>query len=199
MSSVFLSIKNGIYEVSQFIGSHPGEGINSVYLNEHNRKNVTEEYEKYHTSELAEEELILAKKGENPKIKYIGPNYFQKNIPKYFHLIDLELADVEEISKNMTKKSFFMFPSSTTIDKSDFQLNLFVRDANGCVNIYPLNFKFSGNSNKIEKCYVELYDIKMNEKLEEENVITSVLDAGNIELFVDKYFTKQKYIPIIKM
>lgn len=193
MPHIFLNIRNSIYEVSHFTDSHKGEGINNVFLREHNRQNVTSEFEKFHTSEIADDELELAKKGQHPMIKYIGPNYFQKNIPKYFHLIDMEVADVEDISKLMSKKSYFIFPSFD--DDNIFNLSLFVKDANGCVNIYPLILKHSDSSypQKVTKCSVELYDIELNDKLEDENIITTVLEAGDIESFVDKYFTKQGY------
>lgn len=198
---ILLSIHNDIYEVSHFINTHPGEGINNIYLTEHNGHNVTEEYEKFHQTELAYEELISAKNGNNPKIKFVGPDYFQKQIPKYFHLLDLETADINIISKAMNKKSFFMFPSSEKKDKSDFQINLFVKDANGCTNIYPLITQFNNKEqpNKVTNCSVELYDIVMNDDLEEQKIVTSVLDATTIEDFVEKYFIRQKYVPIMKL
>jgi hypothetical protein len=193
MPHIFVNVHNDIYEVSCFTD-------NKSLLELEQESNKSDKSDKSLTLEIIADELEKAKNGEHPTIKYIGPNYFQKNnIPKYFHLVDMEVADVDDISKKMNKKTYFIFPSFS--DNSVYNLNLFVKDANGCVNIYPLILKHNDNKypQKVTGCCVELYDIELNEKLEEENVITSVLEASNIETFVDKYFTKQRYTPVTNL
>lgn len=194
-----LAIKGHIYEASHFIDKHPGEGINNVYLNEHNRKEVTALFNKFHQSDESEEHLIKAREGTHDKIKYIGPNYFQKRLPRYYHYVE----DVESI--DLTKfpaRSYFMFPS-LDIETRDNTLNLYVVDGMRLITVHHLKLDTIEDEDKnkylcgrkLVRCYVEVCDTIDEEK----NVKTCTIEAPTIEEFIDTYFTKQKYEPIHKI
>jgi hypothetical protein len=180
--NILLSIKGHIYEVSHFVKNHPGEGINNMYLNEYNRINASLLFNQFHSSNESEEHLINARNGTHPQIKYLGPNYFHKDIPKYYHYIE----DITKIKMNdINNRSFFMFQSN-----EPYTINIFVKDAVGMTTVH--NMKLNINDNKLIKCFVELCD-SVNK---DNNIITKIIEANSIEEFIKIYFINQKYIPI---
>jgi len=104
-----------VYEVSQFVSNHPGEGINDIYLRHYNQKNVSQEFEHYHFDNEPIEWLISSKeKGFDPKtgIFYVGPCFFDgtKKLPHYFHHFTEAFA-TEYLTKSSIDKSFIVIPS----------------------------------------------------------------------------------------
>jgi cytochrome b involved in lipid metabolism len=183
--NILLSIKGHIYEVSHFVKNHPGEGINNMYLNEHNRRNVSLLFNKFHSSDESEEHLINSRNNNHSEIKYLGPDYFHKKIPKYYHYI----KDITKIkTNNIDNKSFLMFQS----DESN-TINLFVKDGMGMITVHHMELDIKDN--KLVDCYVELCDSVDKEK----NIITNSIKADSIEEFIEKYFINQKYTPIYKV
>lgn len=89
-NQVLLLIGNDVFECRRFIGSHPGEGINNIYLKEWNRKNVTEQFEQYHYTDTPTEWINEAKLigVSSEGIRYVGPiaSFFHssKRIPEWF-------------------------------------------------------------------------------------------------------------------
>ena len=53
-------INNNIFDITDFIKNHPGEGIRNVYLIEYNKKKVDEEFERFHTTDDAYEMIEKA-------------------------------------------------------------------------------------------------------------------------------------------
>lgn len=197
-NNTLLAIKGHIYEVSHFVNSHPGEGIANVYLQEHNRREVTEYFEKYHQSNDSEQELIDAREGTNDNITYVAPYYFQKRIPKcYFYIPDISQIDLT----SYPNKSYFLFQSN---ENNKDTVDMMVKDGMGMTTIHHLKLKFNETSNELDGCYIELCSYidnmeNSNENLDDAKIVMDTLDAGNIEEFVDKYFTGQKYTPILKL
>ena len=121
-NNILLAIKNHIYEVSSFVNKHPGEGINSVYLCEHNHREVSLLFNKFHQTEESEEHLINARAGKHDKIKYIAPYYFLKRIPKYYHYVD-NITTIDE--KSIPNKSYFLFQAEN--EHRDNTINIYVK------------------------------------------------------------------------
>ena len=86
MNSIYIIYEDDIYEISRYIPKHPGEGISNVYLARYNRKNITNDFNKYHMTDEAFElfEKVKIEKSYNG-INYICKNYFQGRIPQYFY------------------------------------------------------------------------------------------------------------------
>jgi len=64
---------NNIFDITNFIKNHPGEGINNIYLKDFNNKDVTKLFEHYHYTNDAFEILDLAtKKGSYKGVLYLG-------------------------------------------------------------------------------------------------------------------------------
>ena len=195
--NLLLAINGHIYEVSQFVSSHPGEGIANVYLLEHNRHDVSEYFLKYHQTNDSEQELIDARNNNNDKIKYIAPYYFQNRIPKYYYYV----PDITKIDMSLfPNKSYFIFQSDE--ESNQDTINLMVKDAMGMSTVHHLKLMF--NDNKLSECYVELcsYIDNMehsNENLDNAKIITTKLEDTTREGFIDKYFTNQGYQPILKI
>lgn len=187
--NILLAIKGHIYEVKNFINKHPGEGISNIFLSEHNRQEVSELFEKFHQTNVSEEHLINARENTNEHIQYVAPNYFKRRIPKYYHYIPA-IGDVN--IQELPIKSFFMYQSNE--DNKD-GINLLVKDGMGLLSVHHMKLKINDETNKLEKCFVEL----CSDVDENDNVITTILDEATIEDFVDKYFIKDKYTPIVKL
>ena len=86
MNRIYIIYEDDIYEISRYIPKHPGEGISNVYLARYNRKNITNDFNKYHMTDEAFElfEKVKIEKSYNG-INYICKNYFQGRIPQYFY------------------------------------------------------------------------------------------------------------------
>jgi hypothetical protein len=185
---ILLAIKGYIYEVSKFVSHHPGEGIRNVYLYENNKRDVSNQFDHFHTSNESEEYLIEARKGNHPTIKYIAPYYFQKRIPRYYHYIDNGIQNIKQ--ENIPNKSYLLFQSND----NDKTINLFVKDAMGFISVHHLELVINEENNKLEKCFVQLCD-NIDEN---ENVEINTIEDVTIEGFIDKYFKGQGYNPILK-
>lgn len=184
---ILLGIKGHIYDVSQFRLDHPGEGIRNIFLDEHNRREVSAQFEHFHMTNIAEEYLIEAKDGKHPTIKYIAPYYFQKRIPRYYHYVE---GDIQKIKlENIPNKSYLLFQSN----EDEKTINLFVKDAMGMISVHHLRLVVN-EAGKLEKCFVQLCDnVDENEQVE-----INTLEDTTIEGFIEKYFTGQGYKPILK-
>ena len=85
---LLISIYQHIYEISNYISKHPGEGISNTYLREHHTTEATESFERFHMTNEADEMLMLARQeGFHPEmgIYYVCPYFFRRKIPKYFY------------------------------------------------------------------------------------------------------------------
>ena len=83
---VLLIIDDDIYDVSKYISSHPGEGINNAYLKDFNLKNCSSVFDRYHFTNKPFEILEKAKKmGSYNGVFWVCPNFFRRRIPKYFY------------------------------------------------------------------------------------------------------------------
>ena len=86
MNNIYIIYEDDIYEISKYINKHPGEGISNVYLARYNRKNITNDFNKYHMTDEAFElfEKVKIEKSYNG-INYICKNYFQGRMPQSFY------------------------------------------------------------------------------------------------------------------
>ena len=68
---IFLTIDGHRYDVTEF--SHPGEGINDIYLHHFSDKDITADFNGSHSSDDPLQMLLEAReKGECDGIKYLG-------------------------------------------------------------------------------------------------------------------------------
>ena len=78
---ILICIEGNIYEISDFVKRHPGEGINNLYIRDYKYTDVTELFEKYHNSNTSYEKLISARNNGYDKesgIHYVCSNFFRK-------------------------------------------------------------------------------------------------------------------------
>lgn len=196
--NLLLAIKGHIYEVSHFVDHHPGEGIANVYLTEHNRSECSEYFEKYRQTNDSEQMLIDSRNNENDKIKYVGPNYFKQRIPKYYYYIpDITKVDLTQYPS----KSYFMFQSD---ENNNDTINVMVKDGMGLTTIHHLKLIINKDDNTLIECQIELCSYldnlgNSNKSLDDAKIVTNILKETTIEQFMDIYFTKQGYKPILKI
>lgn len=117
---ILIELYGDIYEVSNYVSKHSGEGINGVYLRDYHKKLATPEFEKYHTTNESDEMLIEAKKfgkGEESGIYYVCPNFFTKRIPKYFHFLITDKYGTI-FMENKPNKTFILRPSNSNKENS---------------------------------------------------------------------------------
>lgn len=204
---ILLAIHGKILDVSKFVDKHPGEGIRDVYLRDYHRKEATELFDQFHQTDVPMELIIDAKNfPDQSDIKYIAPNFFQKNIPKFYHCLDNNSFDNIDISV-IPNKSFFMMPYYPPPDQpkeekedqsqKDHKICLFVKDAMGFTNIHPLQIRSQTIKGipcqyKIERCFLHLY----SDVCKDEKTLTTALEAKTIEQFIETYFTKSGYKPV---
>ncbi len=79
MRSTYVIIGDKIYDITDFISKHPGEGIRGVWLYDYHRFNVTKEFESMHMTEDPDTMLTTS-----ANIKCICDNPFVQRVPKYF-------------------------------------------------------------------------------------------------------------------
>lgn len=184
--NILLAIKGNIFEVSQFVLDHPGEGICGMYLQDHNRQEVTPLFEKYHTSNIPDFTLLESISNQYQSILHLGPYYFQRRIPRYYHYI----YNIKRLkTENLPNKSYLLYQSD---NKKELTINLFVKDAMGMISVHNLNLVI--NNEQLEKCYVKICD-----SIDDNNdIVTATLEETTIEGFIDKYFKKEGYTPILK-
>lgn len=183
--SILLIIDHRIYNVAKL--KHLGEGIRDVYLADFHRQDVTQQFQQFHQTDVPFESIIESQSFPSSDVQYLGFSYFQKNIPKYYHIV----SDISKLSSlEIKNKSYFLFPDITTKDKDNIKyLNLFVKDANGFVSVHNLMLETTGW--KLQKCYLELC-VDYTEKGE---VITKKIEANTIEDFVKQHF--KGYTPYV--
>ena len=121
--TILLGIYGEIYEVSKFRDKHPGEGIHDTYLKYYNRKDATEEFNRFHYTNESDEMLIESKKigeGEETGIIYVCPYFFKKKIPKYFHFSNNENYDINffKSQSNDISKKFILCRNKENLEKS---------------------------------------------------------------------------------
>jgi len=95
MKSVLIGIYGDIYDVTEYIHQHPGEGIKNIYLRSYHRHNVSDEFERMHMTDEPFEIIIKAKEtGHENGIYYVCPYFFTNplkkripRIPKYFRFL----------------------------------------------------------------------------------------------------------------
>lgn len=102
MNSVLIGIEGDIYDVTEYIALHPGEGIRNTYLRSYHRHDVTDEFDRMHMTDEPFDIIAKAKKdGYDDGIYYVCPYFFvgdtiscplskyalkrKPRIPKYFH------------------------------------------------------------------------------------------------------------------
>ena len=89
MLPIYIIYETDIYEVSNYINQHPGEGINNSYIARFHRKNCTDLFNRYHMTDEPFHILAQAKEhGEYKTIKYICKNPFKRRIAKCFTHIE---------------------------------------------------------------------------------------------------------------
>ena len=179
MLNIFISIYNDIYDITQYISKHPGEGIRSIYLKQYNRKEATIEYNQFHMTDEPDELLYKAKNNTLDKkygIKYICPFFFKRKIPKYFIYIEEDPYLVEYI-KNKDKNSFVLRKSNSDPNNS---VSVTYKDNNNIIQ----HLKIS----KMEKGW---YTIWKNENSE-----TVEITKKYIEEIIKELFENNSYIGI---
>jgi hypothetical protein len=84
-----LCIEDEMYEVSQFVPNHPGEGIRNLYLTAYRHKNATREFDQFHNDNEPHQMLVSARAlSADPKtgIRHIARNPFDasaRRLPAY--------------------------------------------------------------------------------------------------------------------
>ena len=130
MKQILISIHNKIFDITSYISKHPGEGIRSIYLRQYNRRESTEEYDRFHLTDEPDEILndAIQNDAENKKgIDYICPFFFKRRIPKYFINVKDDLYGI----KHMTDKennTFILRKSNSDINNS---LSITYKDSDG--------------------------------------------------------------------
>jgi hypothetical protein len=123
MDNTLIGIEGRIFEVYKYAFVHPGEGIRNVHLNNFHRKNVTDLFEKFHSSNDAYEIINRAMKNNlkytDEGVCYVCPYFFKRRIPKYFYFLNennLE-ENLNEIFKNI-KTNFILRRNIDNIDNN---------------------------------------------------------------------------------
>ena len=135
---ILISIYNHIYEVSGFISKHPGEGISDTYLRTYRNKECTEDFERFHFTNEADEMLINAREekyDEETKIYYVCPWFFKKKIPSYFHFLPNDKYGIKYM-EDKDDNTFILRPSNSDLEKS---LSLTYKNDEG--EIYQLKIR----------------------------------------------------------
>ena len=103
---LFIIINNNIYEVSNFIKNHPGEGILNEYIANYHNKDVTDEFDRFHFTNESDEILLQSRtNGIHLGIYFVGPSFWKKKIPIYYHFFINPIVDGKNFlsqQKNMT-------------------------------------------------------------------------------------------------
>lgn len=97
-----LCIEDEMYEVSQFVPNHPGEGIRNLYLTAYRHKNATREFDQFHNDNEPHQMLVSARAlSADPKtgIRHIARNPFDpsaRRLPAYLRYARSE-ADADAL------------------------------------------------------------------------------------------------------
>ena len=117
---LLVSIYQQIYEVQNFVKLHPGEGIKQTYLREYKRRESTDEFERYHNTNEADEMLEIARNegyNEEAGIYYVCPFFFKKKIPKYFKFLPQDPYGIKYL-EDKAINTFILRPSNSDRLKS---------------------------------------------------------------------------------
>jgi hypothetical protein len=120
MKQILISINNKIFDITLYISKHPGEGIRSIYLKQYNRRESTEEYDRFHMTDEPDEILNYAIKNdiENKKgIDYICPFFFKRRIPKYFINVKDDIYGIKYMG-DKENNTFILRKSNSDINNS---------------------------------------------------------------------------------
>lgn len=129
---ILIIIDNHIYEVSEFVKHHPGEGILNEYLRDYRNKNATEQFNRFHFTNEADELLLESKEGTANGIYYVGPSFWKDKIPPYYLFFKNPLVEAPIFLSADENRTFLM------TNKSDLSLRLFYKK-NGKVENVDLN------------------------------------------------------------
>ena len=140
---VLLIIEDDIYDVSKYVSSHPGEGINNAYLKDFNLKNCSSVFDRYHFTNKPFEILEKAKKiGSYNGVFWVCPNFFKRRIPKYFYFHSENKKysfsnDYEYILKR-NENDIFNSLSLIIHDKGNIESIDIVKNEDGLWKLYDL-------------------------------------------------------------
>ena len=112
---IVIALYKEIYEVSKFVKKHPGEGIADTFLSTYNYKECTEDFERFHFTNEADDMLINAKENgfdEETGIYYVCPFFFKRKIPKYFYFLPEDKYGIE-FMKDKENNTFILRPSNS--------------------------------------------------------------------------------------
>ena len=118
---ILIIINHNIYEVSKFVKNHPGEGILNEYLRNYHNKNATEEFNRFHFTNDADELLLKSKNDNTSGIYFVGPSFWKKKIPNYYHFFSNPVKDAPEFFSNCKNMTFII------TNKSENSLFLFYK------------------------------------------------------------------------
>lgn len=120
MKQTLIGIYDNIYDITKYIPKHPGEGIRFVNLRDYNRKEVSEDFDRHHLTNEADEMLISAQGNgydEESGIYYICPYFFKNKIPKYFCFFPNDPYGLEYM-KEKEENFFFLRRSNSDVKTS---------------------------------------------------------------------------------
>ena len=175
MKRVLIGIYQNIYDITNYISKHPGEGIKFVNLRDFNGKEATMDFDKQHLTNEADEILISARENgfdEESGIYFVCP-FFKNKIPKYFKF----LPDDPYAQKYMKDKDNMTFVLRRS--NSDTKTSLSVTYKNEDGEISQLKIRYSDN------IWFTTYE---NEDGEPEDY-----SSKNIENIIDDIFLKNSY------
>ena len=85
---ILIGLYGSIYEITNFISKHPGEGICNRYLKNYKNRDITKEFERYHFTNEPFDIMIKAKEyGVYNNIYYVCNNFFRIKFPNILYLI----------------------------------------------------------------------------------------------------------------
>lgn len=177
MKRILIGIYNDIYDVSNYINKHPGEGIKDTYLYSFKMTEASKDFDRHHMTNEPDDILINAKQNgldEESGIYYVCPYFFKsKRIPNYFHFYPNDLYCSEYME-----------------DKKD---NTFIlrRSNSDTLNSLSLTYKLNNNINhlKIRKIDNKWYTIWENEDGEPEDIYTNTIKEMIKKIMIENDFT----------
>ncbi len=175
---ILIGLYKEIYEVSKFVCKHPGEGIADTYLHSYKYKECTEDFERFHFTNEADEMLINAKESgfdEETGIYYVCPFFFKRKIPKYFHFLPEDKYGIEFMK-----------------DKND---NTFILRQSNSDKINSLSLTYKNDDSEI--CQLKIrkteddiwYTIWENEDGETEDIEDKTIDGIIKKVMLDNKYT----------
>jgi len=176
MKRVLIGIYQNIYDITNYISKHPGEGIKFVNLRDYNGKEATSDFDKQHLTNEADEILISAKENgfdEESGIYYVCPFFFKKKIPKYFKFLPDDLY-AEEYMKNQDNMTFVLRRSNSDVNNS-------------------LSVTFKNDEGEINQLKIRLTDDIWFTTFENEEGEPEDYSNKYVEEIIDDIFLKNSY------